>query len=107
MLIIAYLCLKEHSYSLNTIVDVLKCYYDLVRIISSPLRSHLADKRMAQIFLIITFNKLILRLSKFYGIDYNNMNVILIWSESSLVHSDPILQTKEWLRFFRLLHLIN
>ncbi len=28
------------------------------------------------------------------------MNVILIWSESSLVHSDPILQTKEWLIFF-------
>ncbi len=50
MLIIAYLCLKEHSDSLNTIVDVLKCYYDLVRIISSPLRSHLADKSMAQIF---------------------------------------------------------
>ncbi len=53
MLIIAYLCLKEHSYSLNTIVDVLKYYYDLFRIISSPLRSHLADKRMAQIFRLL------------------------------------------------------
>ncbi len=68
MLIIAYLCFKITLLitRLNTIVDVLKCYSDLVRIISSPLRSHLVDKRMAQIFFrLITYNELILRLSKF------------------------------------------
>ncbi len=51
--------------------------------------------------------KLISRLHKFYGIDYNNIECYSDLSESSLVRSDPILQTKEWLRFFRLLHLID